>query len=57
MQAIGISLGVLKKVGMDKLSRRACFHAVNLYDSMERWKMRGDLIEVYKIMTGLDRKS
>ena len=37
MRAIGISLGVFKKKGsMDKLGRRACFHAVNLYDSMNR---------------------
>ena len=34
MRAIGISFGVLKKGSMDKLGRRACFHAVNLYDSM-----------------------
>ena len=33
-QAIGTSLGVKRKGGMDKLGRRACSHAANLYDSM-----------------------
>ena len=40
--------------GLDDMDYEERLNKLGLF-SLERQRMRGDLIEVYKIMTGLDR--
>ena len=40
--------------GMEGISYEERWTKLGLF-SLERWRLRGDLIEVYKIMKGIDR--